>query len=397
MFVANATAGLVQYYNGRIFDMKLKINEAKVSELKKYCDNQLDLFTKEVTAICEIPAPSYYELERAKYVASRMENFGFETSIDEQYNVIAYKEGNNKSKPKLMFAAHTDTVFPIETDVTVTRKGNQLFAPGIRDNSAGVAGIILLGKAINELNIEHNDIYLVGTACEEGLGDLNGMKVAFKTLRDKIDYVIAVDGNLGGIVHGGIGSRRLSVKVTTEGGHSWGAFGVPSAIHALGKMISKISEIEVPLSPKTSYNVGVIEGGTSINTIAAKASMLIDMRSLAKEPLEKLEGKVRDIIDLVAKEDEVNVDIELVGDRPVGYLETNHELVQTATNVLSYLGLSTEGASSSTDANIPLSQGVPAICLGVTSGKYAHREDEILDIEPASTGLLQLILMLEEL
>jgi acetylornithine deacetylase/succinyl-diaminopimelate desuccinylase-like protein len=377
--------------------MTLKISDERFNELRNYSDSLRDLFVEEVTTVCEIPAPSYSELDRAKYVEKRMSEYGFETNIDDQYNVIAFKKGNSKSKPRLMLAAHTDTVFPLGTDVAVTRKGNQLFAPGIRDNSAGVAGIILLAKALSELDVEHNDIFLVGTSCEEGLGDLNGMKVAFKSLKDKVDYVIAVDGNLGGIIHGGIGSRRLKVKVSTEGGHSWGAFGVASAIHSLGKMIAKISEIEVPMDPKTSYNVGVIEGGTSINTIAAKASMLIDMRSIAKEPLIEVEDKVRAIIEKIGLEDQVNTNIEVVGDRPVGYLERNHELVKAAISVLESLNLPTDGSSSSTDANIPLSYGVPAICLGITSGKYAHREDEILDIDPATTGILQLLLMLEQL
>jgi acetylornithine deacetylase/succinyl-diaminopimelate desuccinylase-like protein len=375
--------------------MSLEIKKERINELESFSKRELDTFVKEVTTICEIPSPSYHEEQRAKYLAERLADFGFEVELDEVHNVIAYKKGNSDKKPNLMFAAHTDTVFPQGTDVSVTRKGDQLFAPGIRDNSAGVAGIILLAKAVSELSFEHGDLYLVGTACEEGLGDLNGMKAAYAKLKDKIDYVIAVDGNLGGITHGGIGSKRLKVEVTTEGGHSWGAFGVPSAIHSLGTMISEIAKLEVPKDPKTSYNVGVIEGGTSINTIAANASMLIDMRSEAKEPLDIVESKVRNIIEEVAKNDKVNAEIEVVGDRPVGYLPREHILIQKTVDVLEFLGLSTEGHSSSTDANIPLSQGKPAICLGVTSGKYAHRKDEILDIKPAQKGIFLLTLLLE--
>lgn len=377
--------------------MGLDLSKQRLNELESFSQKELDTFVEEVTNICEIPAPSGHEEDRAKYVAKRFDDFGFDVDVDEINNVIAYKKGNTSNKPNLMFAAHTDTVFPKGTDVSVSREGDQLFAPGIRDNSAGVAGIILLAKALSELDFEHGDIYLVGTVCEEGLGDLRGMKAAFSKLGEKVDYVIAVDGNLGGITHGGIGSKRLKVNVTTEGGHSWGAFGVPSAIHSLGTMISKIAVLDVPDDPKTSYNVGVIEGGTSINTIAANASMLIDMRSKAKEPLVELEDEVRDIIKKIANEDDVNVEIEIVGDRPVGYLPREHILVQKTVDVLGHLNLSTEGSSSSTDANIPLSQGKPAICLGVTSGKYAHRKDEILDIKPAKKGILMLTLLVETL
>ncbi len=377
--------------------MSLNLSKQRLNELEDFSQNELDTFVNEVTNICEIPAPSGHEEDRAKYVGKRFSDFGFDVEIDDINNVIAYKKGNTSDKPNLMFAAHTDTVFPEGTDVSVSREGDQLFAPGIRDNSAGVAGIILLAKALSKLNFKHGDIYLVGTVCEEGLGDLRGMKAAFSKLGEKVDYVIAVDGNLGGITHGGIGSKRLKVNVTTEGGHSWGAFGVPSAIHSLGTMISEIATLDVPTEPKTSYNVGVIEGGTSINTIAANASMLIDMRSEAKEPLVELENEVRDIINTVAEEDDVDVDIEVVGDRPVGYLPREHILIQKTIEVLEHLGLSTKGSSSSTDANIPLSQGKPAICLGVTSGKYAHRKDEILDINPAKKGILMLTLLVENL
>lgn len=377
--------------------MKLQLDSDLLKSLRKYAQANHDNFTNEVIQVCSVPAPGFKEEKRARYVKSRMEDYGLETYLDDVNNVIAFCPSNTEGKPRLMFAAHIDTVFPEGTDTTVTRKGNQLFAPGIRDNSAGTAGIIMLAKALHDLPLEHGDIYLVGTVGEEGLGDLRGMKAAYKALHEKVDYVIGVDGTLGGMVYAGIGSRRLKVSVHTGGGHSWGAFGVPSAIHALGKMIAGISDLEVPKQPRTTYNVGVIDGGTSINTIAADASMLIDMRSVQKKPLMELEEKVRHIIDTVAKETQVEATIEVVGDRPVGAVSIEHKLVKTILSVLNYLDVPTHGGASSTDCNVPLSEGKPAVCLGVTTGKFGHRVDEILDIEPLAIGLEQLLLIVSAL
>ncbi len=375
--------------------MALGLSKQRLSEIKQYAQSLQNDFTEEVIKVCEIPAPGFKEQERAAYVSQRMQDYGLEARIDQAGNVIALSKANSNSKPNIMFAAHIDTVFPEGTDVSVKRQGDKLLAPGIRDNSSGTAGIIMLARALQELEIEHGDLYLVGTVGEEGLGDLRGMKAAYNTLKDKIDMVIGVDGGLGGMVHAGIGSRRLKVMTKTGGGHSWGAFGVPSAIHALGTMIAEIAKIKVPNKPKTSYNVGVIEGGTSINTIASEASMLIDMRSIQVEPLKDVEAKVRKIIEHTAKQQQVQATIEVVGDRPVGRLAKDHRLVKTTASVLEYLNLPKYAGASSTDCNVPLSDGKPAICVGVTTGKNAHRLDEVLDVKPLSKGLEQLILLVE--
>ncbi len=364
---------------------------------QEYCNKQLPLYIEEVINICQIPAPSYQEKERAEYLAERLKQFGLNPVIDDIYNVIAHVPANSQGKPAILFAAHTDTVFPIETDVTVRKEGSILHAPGVGDNSSGVAGLIFIAKALQELNIEHGDLYLAGTVCEEGLGDLKGMKRVFAELKDKIDYVIAIDGGIGGVVHGGIGSKRLRVKVSGPGGHSYGSFGSPSAIHSLGKMISAIASLHVPELPRTTYNVGVISGGTSINTIAAQAEMLIDMRSEADKELEKLVNEVNEILNRVAKQDQVKVEVTVVGDRPGGHLSAEHRLVEFSKKVLQHLGFGAESHSGSTDANVPLSQGTPAVCLGFAGGRNAHRPDEWLDPAPAVSGLMQILLLLEVL
>ena len=375
--------------------MALGIDNKRLHELTKYATQHADLLIEETINVCEIAAPSFKEQKRAAYVLKRMLEYGLDTHIDETGNVIAFKKGNCNTKPNIMFVAHMDTVFPEGTNVTVKRKGCKLYAPGIRDNSAGVAGIILLAKALNDIEISHGDIYLVGSVGEEGLGDLRGIKAAYQSHKEKVDMVVGVDGGLGGMISAGIGSRRLKVTVSTGGGHSWAAFGSPSAIHSLGTMIGEISKIQVPKSPRTTFNVGVIKGGTSINSIASLATMLIDLRSEQKQPLIAIETKVRSIINNVAKKQQVKVNIEVVGDRPVGRLTKDHKLVKTTAAVLDYLKLPKHTGASSTDCNVPLSDGKPAICVGITTGKNAHRLDESLDIEPMSLGLKQLLLLIE--
>lgn len=361
-----------------------------VSKVLGHVEETIEEMVTENIRICEIPAPSYQEKERAEYIAGRFHEEGLaDVRIDEVYNVYGTIAG--KGGKTAMLAAHSDTVFPLGTDVKVRREGDILRAPGVRDNSTGVAALITFARVTRELELTPpGDVILVATSCEEGLGDLRGMKAAMAQLKDRVDYVIGVDGSLGGLVHEGICSRRLKVTVSTGGGHSWGNFGVPSAIHALGSMIHGISGIAVPESPRTSYNVGVISGGTSINTIAGQADMLIDMRSVDATALATLEAEVRGIIERERANHQVEVDIEVVGDRPGGFIPAEHPLVQMTRSVMESLGLEIEARASSTDANVPLGMGIPAVCIGITDGVGAHRMDEYLYIAPMAKGMAQL-------
>ena len=367
-----------------------------MTEIQQHMTSTLEEMVQENINICEIPAPSFQELNRAQYIAQRFSAEGVQdVEVDDVYNVYGRIIGSG-GKP-IMIAAHSDTVFPLGTDVTVRREGDRLMAPGVRDNSTGVAALITLARLVRELKLTPpGDIILVATAGEEGLGDLKGMKRAMELYHDKIAHVIAVDGNLGGLIYQGIASRRLKVSVSTGGGHSWGDFGRPSAIHALGRMIAEISRIEVPSKPRTSYNVGVISGGTSINTIAGHAELLLDMRSVDPIELAKVEDKARRVITAEARGAGVTVEIELVGDRPGGALSSNHILVQTVRNIQRSLGLTSVEEASSTDANVPLSQGLPAVCIGITEGRGAHRLDEYLNITPMIKGMQQLVAVVWE-
>lgn len=367
------------------------MNRAKLDSFKQYYTDHLPQMIEENIAVCETAAPPFHEHERARYVARRFRELGVENvEVDDTPNVYAQLTGSC-SGPTLLVAAHLDTVFPSGTDVRVRQIGHELHAPGVRDDSTGVAALIQLVAGLKTLQTElKGRLILVGTAGEEGLGDLRGMKATMARFGREVDMVIAVDGNLGSVIHEGIASRRLNVKASTGGGHSWGDFGAPSAIHALGRMIADISHLQVAANPRTTYNVGVISGGTSINTIAPTAEMLIDMRSTCCDSLADLEGQVRAILSRHAGECKVDMDINVVGDRPGGSIPREHALVQLGSEVLDALGVTPRSEPSSTDANIPLSQGIPAICVGITSGRGAHRTDESLDTRPMPIGMAQL-------
>lgn len=367
------------------------VDQQLLLRLQSYYEERLEDMVVENIAVCEVAAPSFQEHARAEYVAQRWRDLGLtQVWIDDTPNVYAEIYGRGAG-PTILVAAHLDTVFPAGTDVTVRRIRHELHAPGVRDNSTGVAALIQLVAGLQDLAIPWpGRLILVGTAGEEGLGDLRGMKAAMAHFADAVDMVIAVDGNLGSVVHAGIASRRLQVRLATGGGHSWGDFGSPSAIHALGRMVADISRLKVPHVPRTTYNVGVIEGGTSINTIAPTAEMLLDMRSVAVESLTNLEEQVRAILVQQAQDCQVQMEINVVGDRPGGAIPATHPLVQLGEATLAGLGIKASLGASSTDANVPLSQGIPAICVGITHGQGAHRMDESLDIRPIPLGMAQL-------
>jgi len=375
----------------------MMIDKQLLSRLQEYYTIHLEEMIQENIAVCEVAAPGFQEHARADYVARRLREVGLQhVYVDDTPNVYAEIEGA-EAGPTVLVAAHLDTVFPAGTDVRVRREGHELFAPGVRDDSTGVAALIQLAAGLHDLQIRpKGKLILVGTAGEEGLGDLRGMKAAMAKYGNSVDAVIAVDGNLGSVVYEGIASRRLHVKLSTGGGHSWGNFGVPNAIHVLGRMIADISHLTVPAEPRTTYNVGVISGGTSINSIAPNAELLLDMRSVCSDSLAELEGKVRAILEHQAAAGEVAMEVLVVGDRPGGAIPADHPLVASAQRILSSLGLDPVSGPSSTDANVPLSRGIPAVCVGITAGRGAHRMDESLDVRPMPIGMTQLALLVLE-
>jgi acetylornithine deacetylase/succinyl-diaminopimelate desuccinylase-like protein len=355
----------------------------------------LPALVQEVITICQIPAPTFEEEQRAAYVLERMTALGLdEVALDAVGNVSGRIRGTGEG-PVLLLAAHMDTVFPKETDVRVRSEGEVLRAPGVGDNSASVAVLLHVAELLRKSDVQlPGETIFVATVGEEGLGNLRGIRSAVERYGPEVDYVIALDGSLGSMVRQGVGSRRFRLLVNAEGGHSWGAFGSPSAIHSLGRMIAHISEIRVPTNPKTTFNVGTIKGGTSVNTIAAQAEAVIDMRSLDLEELKRLEERVKRIVTDVARQTGVATQMELLGDRPVGMIPEEHPLCQLVHTVHQRLGIQTRSYPSSTDGNVPLSLGIPTVTVGVTLGGNGHRFDEYIHTTPLSRGLGQVLLLI---
>jgi tripeptide aminopeptidase len=341
--------------------------------------------------ICEVPAPTGQEHERARLVASLWRERGYTPEIDAVGNVYVTRRGATKNAPLLMLLAHTDTVFPASTPIAVRREGDTLHGPGISDNSVSVATMLHTFDVLDELKIETaTDIIAVANVGEEGLGNLLGARTAVERYREQLGAVLVVDGGLGYITHGAVGSKRWRIIVRGPGGHSYGSFGTPSAIHGLGRIIAAIADLQVPQTPKTTFNVGVIEGGTSVNTIAAEASALLDMRSTDVEALNKLARQARALIEQRAGAG-LSTEIEVLGERPAGQRSLDDPLVQLAGETLRWLGIEPRYGISSTDANIPISLNIPSVCVGVTRGENAHTLQEFLFIPPLSQGLAQIV------
>jgi tripeptide aminopeptidase len=369
------------------------MQEATVAKALAWVDAHAGEIAEQAVRICEIPAPTFEEGERAKYVRDRFEGLGLkDVTIDAAGNVRGRRPGTGG--PGLAMAAHLDTVFPRGTDVRVKRQGSRMLAPGIGDNSVAIAALLGMVEALNAAGVvTGGDLYLASNTGEEGLGDLRGMKAFMADVKDKVQAAIAVEGmKLKRIVHVAVGSRRYKVTYTARGGHSWGHFGSPSAIHILGRAIADISRLEVPKDPKATYNVGVIHGGTTVNTIAAEADMLVDMRSVSTQALADLEKRVLAIIDRAAREGDGQADLRLVGDRPPGSIPADHPVVQTCQAVHQALGLETFSEASSTDHNVPLGIGLPGVCLAVTEGANEHRLDEYIETGPIPTGVKNILL-----
>jgi tripeptide aminopeptidase len=325
--------------------------------------------------ITEIPAPPYKEKVRAEYFLKRMQELGFkDASIDTEGNVLALRKGSGGGRPKLVVSAHLDTVFPEGTDVTVKEKDGVILAPGIGDDSRGLVALLSLIKSINANEIATvGDIMFVGTVGEEELGNLRGVKALFRDHAD-IDGFISIDGlGITRVVNQGTGSHRYEMIFRGPGGHSFQEFGLPSAIHAMGRAIAKIADLQTPSDPKTTFTVGTVSGGTSVNAIASEARMAVDMRSNSTDELLKLEATLLDLVKQAVveenarwKSDKLLVEIKLIGDRPAGIVELDSPIVQATRRAVTTItgAPRVTFAGSSTDSNLAMSMGIPAVTIG---------------------------------
>jgi tripeptide aminopeptidase len=353
----------------------------------------------ETLSVQRIPAPTFEERTRAQYVHTRFVEIGLaDVAIDDLGNVFGRLPGEGRH-PGVMVSAHLDTVFPAATDLTLNtdQSAGRVVGPGVGDNCTGLGAMIQLAEAMAQRRLVLPvDIWWVATVGEEGLGDLRGMRRACATLAGKFGLAIILEGiGLGRIYHAGMGVRRLKITVRGPGGHSWLHAGRPSAIHQLLRMGASITDhVRPPKRPRSSLNIGLISGGTSINTIAPEATCTVDLRSIENDALTRMEADVRDQVLAFDNIAELSISTEVVGDRPSASLPGEHPLVRAAHAVLRHLNVGPGSREiGSTDANIPLALGIPAVCIGITTGGGAHTTDEYIDIPPLGTGMNQLTLL----
>lgn len=342
--------------------------------------------------IQQIPAPTFEETERAAYVAEQFRHFGLsDISIDEQKNVYGRIIGR-QSTPALLLMAHTDTVFTRETDLSLRHEPDLIYGAGLGDNSMGVAGLLSLIKYHHQHAITPAcDIWCVATSCEEGLGDLNGVRAAFARLRPLLGAVINLEGiAFGHVYHAGIAVSRWHITAHSEGGHSWLHFGKPSAVHGIMELGSAICKLKPPANPRTTYNIGMVEGGQTINSIASYAGLWLDMRSEQQDALDMLAQQVYSLVQ-AAQTQGLAFEVKIVGNRPAGYLSSRHPLVLGALAALEEVGVRGTLETGSTDGNIPLQAGCPTVTIGITRGGNAHRTDEYIETSAVANGIRQLL------
>lgn len=342
--------------------------------------------------LAQIPAPSNQEEQRVNFCRAWLEKQGAEgVYIDSAQNVI-YPIGCEKNQPVVVFMAHSDVVFPDLQSLPLEVRGGRIYCPGIGDDTADVVALLMTAKYIakHHLQPKNHGVLLVVNSGEEGLGNLRGSKQIVADFGDRIKEFITFDAHdcLG--VNKAVGSRRFRIEVDTEGGHSYTAFGNTNAIASLASIINSLYQVHLPEKGKTTYNVGLISGGTSVNTIAQHAEMLYEFRSDEMESLQRMQEHLDDVLDHYRQRG-IRVKVTLVGDRPSsGKIDADkqEELMKRASVATAkYYGKEVTYESGSTDCNVPLSVGIPAVCVGCYCGGGSHTREEYVEIDSLLPGL----------
>ena len=342
-------------------------------------------------AIQHIPAPAFEEQQRSRFVLDRfLAEDLCDVEMDDLGNVYGHLPGIG-SAPPLVVSAHIDTVFPANTVLDGSRQTDKIFGPGIGDNSLGVASLFgLVWLLRQDAALLPGDLWLVANVGEEGLGDLRGMRAVVERFGAlPLAYIVVEGMALGQVYHRALAVRRYRITVRTQGGHSWVDFGRPSAIHEIAVLIESLVALPLPAQPRTTLNVGVVSGGTTVNTIAAQAQLDLDLRSEEVPALENLVTLVDSVIGS-ANRSGIEVTSEEIGNRPAGHISIQHPLIRLARRCLESQGIQPNLGIGSTDANIPLSRGLPAICVGITTGGKAHTRDEFINTLHVAQGHKQL-------
>jgi tripeptide aminopeptidase len=354
---------------------------------------------------CEVPAPPFKESARGQLLQSAFQELALQhVRIDRAGNVLGDRPGT-APRPRLVVAAHLDTVFPEGTNVKVKREGRILRGPGIGDNCRGLAVLVAVARSLRNAGVQTpGSITFVANVGEEGLGDLRGMKTLFnETMKGQIDRFVSIDGPGMHVTHVAVGSHRYRMTFKGPGGHSFGAFGLPNPANALGRAVAKIAEIQVPSHPRTTFNVGRIGGGTSVNAIPAEAWMEVDLRSSDPPTLAMLDARIQAAVDAGVSEEnrrwhsagQITVTKELVGDRPAGSISIASPIVQTVQAAgRAVLGTAVPFSEGSTDANYPLSLNIPAVAIGGGGdGDDAHAVTESFNTGDSWKGTANAVLI----
>ncbi|MGH9767473.1 MAG: M20/M25/M40 family metallo-hydrolase [Blastocatellia bacterium] len=381
--------------------------DARVARAFDFIDSSQARFTSELIRICEIPAPPFKEGERGRYFAARFAELGLaDVHTDSEGNVIGFYRGESE-EPLLIMSAHLDTVFPEDTDVKVRRTGSRLCAPGIADDAAGLAALVGLIQTLNSAEISlRGSIAFVATVGEEGEGDLRGVRHLFSEgrLAGRVSAFVSFDGTtIEFITHQALGSRRYRVTLKGPGGHSWGDFGVVNPVHALGRVIARMADYRAPQEPRTTYNIGRIEGGESVNVIPQSSSMDIDLRSVSELELSRLEEFLFAAVDRATLEEnsvrsasvnKLQAELTMIGNRPSGETPRDNLLVRTAIEASRAMGITPILNRASTDSNIPISLGIPAITIGAGGvSSDSHRLSEWYDPIGREVGYKRALLL----
>lgn len=366
------------------------LNEEEKQRVKVFVEKNKEKTLELVKKLAAIPAPSHHEERKADFVKKWMEDHGAEgVFIDEACNVI-FPYGCDGEKEIVVFMAHTDVVFPDLQPFTVMEDEEKLYAPGIKDDNADLANLLMCVKYLLEYRpVMSAGILFVANSCEEGLGNLKGSKQIYEDYKERIKECISFDGNLDAVVNRAVGSQRYRVSVKTEGGHSYGAFGNDNAIYELARIIQSLYAIQVPTKAKTTYNVGKIEGGTSINTIAQSASMLYEFRSEDRVCLKTMEDAFEKVIDEY-RANGLDVTVEVMGIRPCGKDVDEKALDELTQRHVKIIRQFTERevmvGAGSTDANTFLARGIPANVIGTAIGGKTHTREEWIRKDSLVTG-----------
>lgn len=381
------------------------------SALRWFSDQEAE-FARWQQEVARIPSPPFGESARADWIAEKFRALGIkDVHKDKLGNVFGLRPGKQNSA--LSISAHIDTVFPANTPLNIRQQGNKLYGPGISDNAAGITALLAMVAAVENFNLPYAaSLLFIGNVGEEGEGDLRGMRHIFSESdwKDSIAASLVLDGaGTDTIVAEALGSRRFEVIVRGPGGHSWSDFGAPNPIVALGRAIHLFSQVRVPSSPKTTFNIGVIRGGTSVNSIPESASMRVDVRSSSSAEIDRLELELRRTVEQALQEEDnratqnhglqhhplLESEIVSIGNRPGGALDPSSRILQIARAVDAHLGNSAQVQRASTDANIPISMGREAIAIGAGgSGGGAHTLQEWFDPAGRELGLTRILLIL---